>query len=99
MLPVQGAQVQFLVRELTAYMPHSVAKIENNFFFKKRKTQLHIHSLERQHEEKLTFFLAAELAILELPPSRVLMMQHNFFLTFEPLLVWLPFNHKPKHPN
>jgi len=66
---------------------------------KKKKTQPHIHSLERQCEEKLTFFLAAELAILELLPSRVLMMQHNFFLTFEPLLVWLSFTHKPKHPN
>ena len=101
MLPIQGAQVQLLVRELRAYMPHSVAKKKKKIKLKKKKkkTQPHIHSLERQCEEKLTFFLAAELAILELPPSRVLMMQHNFFLTFEPLLVWLSFNHKPKHPN
>ena len=44
MLPMQKAQVQFLVRELRSYLPHG-------FFKRLKHTHTHTHTLRRDYDE------------------------------------------------
>jgi len=46
-LPLQGAQVLFLVGELRSHMPHRVAKKKKKRLMRKKKTRVSTYSEEK----------------------------------------------------